>query len=53
MSEVKGNFEMALIVLLRDVDEGVLNKEEILDKWDKNRGNDWYTSTTKRDNKND
>lgn len=64
MSEVKGNFDVAIHSLINKltVAENGLYQEDLtlqefaekaLKEWDEDRGEDWYTSTTKRDNKND
>lgn len=64
MSEFKGNFDVAIHSLINKLSaaEGGLHQDDItlqefaqkvLKEWDEDRGEDWYTSTTKRDNKND
>lgn len=64
MSEVKGNFEVAIHMLINKLtlaEKGLYQEditlqefaEKVLTEWDEDRGEDWYTSTTKRDNKNE
>lgn len=43
-----GNFDDALTKLLRDLGNGQLSHEEILYRWDTNRGDDWYTRPVRR-----
>lgn len=64
MSEFKGNFDVAIHSLINKLavaENGLYQEdltlqefaEKVLKEWDEDRGEDWYTSTTKRDNKND
>lgn len=59
MIEVKGNFEIAIHSLIHKLtmaENGFYRNDftvqsfaqEILKEWNKDRGGDWYTSTTKR-----
>lgn len=62
MSEVKGNFEVAIHSLVHKLtlaENGIYSEdstlqefaEKVLQEWDEDRGEDWYTSTVKRGNK--
>lgn len=64
MNQFKGNFDVAIHSLINKLslaERGLYQNdltiqefaEKVLKEWDEDRGEDWYTSTTKRDNKND
>ena len=64
MRGIKGNFDVAIHSLINKLtvaENGLYQEdltpqefaEKVLKEWDEDRGEDWYTSTTKRDNKND
>ncbi len=44
---VTGDIDVAIQTLIGDLEEGTKSYEEILYRWDNNRGNDWYTQTRK------
>lgn len=46
--EITGDFEVALCNLIANIQDGNLSKEQMLAQWDKDRGTDWYTSTSRR-----
>ena len=42
---ITGNFENALNSLIMNIQENMLPSSELLYRWDRTRGNDWFTST--------
>ncbi len=53
--EIKGNFEQALQVLISQLVAAKYTSDiafKILRDWDKNRGNDWFTSTKLKEQNN-
>lgn len=53
--EVTGDFEEALSILIERLQRGsshIKFAKEALDEFNQRRGNDWYTSTFKRESKN-
>ena len=42
---ITGNFENALSSLIMDIQENRRSNSELLYRWDRARGNDWFTST--------
>lgn len=47
MKEIKGNFDEALDNMLVRLTLNEYSKEQILNHWDNERGNDWYVGTLK------
>ncbi|QGH73791.1 hypothetical protein [Vibrio phage vB_VhaP_VH-5] len=45
MCEVTGNFEKALQKLIHSINDGSPEHTRILNQWDRDRGNSWFTRT--------